>query len=394
MTAEDDVALKVVHTADWHLGKRFPSFEKEGEKRLMRARMDAVVHILQMANQISADVVLCAGDLFDEPEPGKEWWEALAKNLSIHGKAERPVVLLPGNHDPLCPGSVYSKEHPFRSKLPEWVHVVDRADFTLELEGAVVHAVPCTSQAGQNELTSKLPAREPGDERIRIGLLHGRTKELGGKQANFPIRAVAADELGFDYLALGDTHEFQQVSDVSVPMRHRTKDTAVPVVYPGTPEPTRFGETGAGFAVRVFFPRRPRPPRIHNEQVGHFVWRDETCRSLDDLRGLRVQAGLEKTVLRLTLDLSVTLKEDDELESLLAELQGTEAASGRVAVMSLERKRVDLDTRDIADVVSSLPSVLQATVRKLQEAQQGEDAQAAKRALRQLYGLVKELRAS
>ena len=81
------------------------------------------------------------------------------------------------------------------------------------------------------------------------------------------------------------------------------------------------------------------------------------------------------------------------LMSLLAELRGTEAASGRVAVMNLERKRVDLDTRDIAEVASSLPSVLQATVRKLQEAERGEESAAAKRALRQLYGLVKELRA-
>lgn len=383
MTVEDDLALKVVHTADWHLGKRFPSFEQGDARKLMLARMEVVVHILQLANQTSADVVLCAGDLFDEPQPGREWWETLARNLRTHGRSDRPVILLPGNHDPLSPGSVYSPEHPFRNSLPEWVHVVDREDFTFELEGAVIHAVPCTSQAGQNEVTSKLPARQPGDDRIRIGLLHGRTSEVGNKQANFPVRVAAADELGFDYLALGDAHDHQIVEGASVP-----------VVYPGAPEPTRFGEKGAGNVVRVLFPRRPRPPRISVERVGHFQWRDETCRSLEDLRHLRIATGLERTVLRLVLDLSVSLKEDEELTSLIDELRGTEASSGRVAVTVLERRRVDVDTRDIEDVAKKLPPVLQATVRKLRAAEQGERAAEAKQALRQLYGLVKELRVS
>ncbi len=384
---EDDLVLKVVHTSDWHLGKRFPSFDSEGEKRLMRARMDAVVRILQMANQTDADVVLCAGDLFDEPEPGKQWWQELAKKLSTYTKPDRPIILLPGNHDPICTGSVYSKEHPFRAKLPEWVHVVDRNDFSLELKGAVIHAVPCTSQAGQGELTSKLPARETGDERIRIGLMHGRVlsseQPHGIGQVNYPIQAAAAERLGFDYFALGDTHEFKQVSGVSVP-----------VVYPGTPEPSRFGECGAGFAVRAIFPQRSRSPRIVSERVGHFTWHCETCRSLDELRALRVRNGLEKTVLRLMLDLSVTLQEDSELESLLAELLGTEVSRGRVAVMHIERNRVDLDTRDINEVMATLPGVLQTTVRMLKEAESGEDGATAKRALRQLYALVKELRTS
>jgi hypothetical protein len=32
-----DVVLKLVHTADWHLGRRFPSFPEEAQKKLSRA---------------------------------------------------------------------------------------------------------------------------------------------------------------------------------------------------------------------------------------------------------------------------------------------------------------------------------------------------------------------
>ena len=34
--------LRVLHTADWHLGRRFPSFPEEAQKKLSRARMDVV----------------------------------------------------------------------------------------------------------------------------------------------------------------------------------------------------------------------------------------------------------------------------------------------------------------------------------------------------------------
>ncbi len=37
-----DVVLRLLHTADWHLGRRFPSFPEEAQKKLSRARMDVV----------------------------------------------------------------------------------------------------------------------------------------------------------------------------------------------------------------------------------------------------------------------------------------------------------------------------------------------------------------
>ena len=49
MQEDDDVALKFVHTADWHLGKRFPSFGREAQEALMRARMSAVDSVLGVA---------------------------------------------------------------------------------------------------------------------------------------------------------------------------------------------------------------------------------------------------------------------------------------------------------------------------------------------------------
>ena len=73
-SGESDVALTLLHTADWHLGRRFPSFEHEQETRLTRARLEVVGRILDVAESRDVDAVLCAGDLFDEPAPEQLWW--------------------------------------------------------------------------------------------------------------------------------------------------------------------------------------------------------------------------------------------------------------------------------------------------------------------------------
>src|ERR1041385_4522489 len=101
-----EVVLRLLHTADWHLGRRFPSFSEEGQKKLSRARMDVVGRILDVARRNSVNAVLCVGDIFDDPDPGPDFWEGLAKTFQGRGERHPPVFLVPGNHDPLTPESV------------------------------------------------------------------------------------------------------------------------------------------------------------------------------------------------------------------------------------------------------------------------------------------------
>ena len=54
-------------------------------------------------------------------------------------------------------------------------------------EKAVLYAVPCQSKAGQQDPSDAIPCREPGDERIRIGMMHGSTFDMEEHQTNFPI---------------------------------------------------------------------------------------------------------------------------------------------------------------------------------------------------------------
>ena len=69
--------------------------------------------------------------------------------------------------------------------------------------------------------------------------MHGSTFDLQGYQTNFPIARDAPQQRGLDYLAVGDTHGYREIPENGV----------APIVYPGAPEPTRFGESGAGSVV-------------------------------------------------------------------------------------------------------------------------------------------------
>lgn len=378
----DPVALKLLHTADWHLGRRFQSFDADDEKQLTRARLQVLDNIFALARQHAVDAVLCAGDLFDHPSPEKDWWGPLAQKLSA--MEPRTVVLLPGNHDPLMAGSVWHPTHPFRAALPRHVHVVDRDDFTLALnDAAILHARPCRSQAGQDDLAMALPARAAGDTRIRIGLVHGSTFDMADAQTNFPISKDAAKARGFDYLAIGDTHSFRVVPPNAMP----------PVVYPGAPEPTSFGEPDAG-KVALVFVSASRRVRVEAQPVAQWQWEERTIRSVGELRELAAAPRLGTKVMRLVLDARLTAPELAEAERLLEQLAGTSAVSGRVGILQVERKRWELDIRGIETELADLPAVLRSTVAKLKALEGSEQDAVARAALYHLFQLAQELRAS
>lgn len=86
--------MKILHTADWHLGKRLDRFSRLEEQVLV------MNEIVQIADEQNVDLVLVAGDLFDNFNPSVEATELFyktLKRLSLNGK--RPVIAISGNHD-------------------------------------------------------------------------------------------------------------------------------------------------------------------------------------------------------------------------------------------------------------------------------------------------------
>ena len=193
------------------------------------------------------------------------------------------------------------------------------------------------------------------------------------------IAAEAAQQRGFNYLAIGDTHAFRE---------HPPKTN--PTVYPGAPEPTKFGESDAGCVAVVFFPRNGRAAIIQKQQVGRWRWRDEQCTSLAELEKLRGE-DLKDCVVRLTLAMKSSLTELERIEKILDELKGNEAAQGRAGVLLVSRGDLELDTADVGDLEDTLPDVLKSVVQRLQAQARTEEGAVARQALYHLFKTVRSM---
>jgi DNA repair exonuclease SbcCD nuclease subunit len=88
----------IVHSSDLHLGTDDSFSDKD--------RLDVLPKVLRAASRVNADVVVLAGDSFDNHRQPLELLERATEILREYSK---PVVILPGNHDPLTPDSVYRR---------------------------------------------------------------------------------------------------------------------------------------------------------------------------------------------------------------------------------------------------------------------------------------------
>lgn len=86
--------MKILHTADWHLGKRLDIYSRLQEQKLVLGE------ICDIAERENVDVVLIAGDLFDTFNPSAEAEDLLYCSLvKLSGNGSRAVVAIAGNHD-------------------------------------------------------------------------------------------------------------------------------------------------------------------------------------------------------------------------------------------------------------------------------------------------------
>jgi exonuclease SbcD len=86
--------MRILHTADWHLGKRLDFYSRFEEQKVVLGE------ICQIVDEKEVDLIVIAGDLFDTYNPPNEATELLYKTLKKLAKnGTVPVIALAGNHD-------------------------------------------------------------------------------------------------------------------------------------------------------------------------------------------------------------------------------------------------------------------------------------------------------
>ncbi|AMY04860.1 exonuclease SbcCD subunit D [Staphylococcus condimenti] len=86
--------MKVIHTADWHLGKILngQSF-LEDQKYILKQFIKAM-------ETENPDLIVIAGDLYDTSYPSKEAIQLLETTISeLNLKLQIPIIMISGNHD-------------------------------------------------------------------------------------------------------------------------------------------------------------------------------------------------------------------------------------------------------------------------------------------------------
>ncbi|MEZ5859631.1 MAG: DNA repair exonuclease [Geminicoccaceae bacterium] len=349
------MTIRLLHTADWQLGKSFARFAGGDLPALLReARLAAVERLAALANEADVAAVLVAGDILDHEhaEPG------LLRRM-VHRMAgfAGPWLLLPGNHDPARPGGVWDR-FAGSGDCPANIRLLGEPEPVTLLDGRLaVLPAPLRQKHVSGDTTEWFDTAAVPAGAVKVGLAHGGVPELlpGQSESQNPIARDRAERAGLDYLALGDWHSVLQVGP-------RTW-------FSGTPEPDDFTRSGRGQALLVTLAGPGQPAAVRTLDTGRHAWH---ARKVDlghgaDERAIGDQldalvAGLAApgdTVLRLTLEGALDLAGRAALEAALGRLEARlRHLEARDEGLSTAASEADLSAMAgeplLAEVVSAL----------------------------------------
>jgi len=370
------MTLRLLHTADWQLGKPFAGFGDSFGALLAQARFDTLRRVAEIAREEAVDAVLVAGDVFERNDVATG---TISRALAAMRPYSGPWLLLPGNHDAALAASVWTRLEALGR--PDNVIACTRPDPVILADGRLaILPAPLTERRVMDDLTGWMDSAETPAGAVRVGLAHGSIEGRlpeAAESAN-PIAPDRAARAGLVYLALGDWHGTLEVGPAAW--------------YAGTPEPDSFKQNDPGHILVVEIDGPERPPRVERRPVAQYAWRERRL----DLSAMDGEAGIEtaleslrqnldtpqRTVLRLGLEGVAGLALLDRLHARL------EAFGGELAHLVVDDEAVvaepsakELERLDdgglLGDAVQTLLARMEAG---------GEEAETARLALRLLHG--------
>ncbi len=237
-------AIVMVHSSDLHIDDENRPNGYHG--------LDGLRYVLDAADEVSADVVLLAGDTFDNGRVA----EPIARRAgAILAEARMPVVLLPGNHDPAMAQGIFHRSGILGLPQAMVIGHTHPERIVLDRLGLEILGQPHRSFEDMPPLP-EVPARTT---RWQVIIAHGHfvPPEDWADEAHrsWRISEEALAATGADYVALG--HWDRPVA---------VGNGAVPAYYSGSPDLARTVnvvrlDPAAGVAVERFPLKLPHPKR-------------------------------------------------------------------------------------------------------------------------------------
>lgn len=256
--------MKIIHTADWHVGHELYSYSREEEFESFFEQLEALMDAEQ------PDALLVSGDVYDSYMPSNSAVRQLNRALlRLHAASpETEIILTAGNHD-----SGARLEASAAPWLAHKVHLIGSIDPGLERnrivigDRGVVLAIPFSYPANfphddrdplegrQERFFSRLTAQLREETLPTVLMAHlyvpgarlngsRQPRDIVGGSESMSLEAISS---GYDYLALGHIHRQQRLTPSAY--------------YSGSPLPISFDEP-AEHGVLVVELERGEEPRI------------------------------------------------------------------------------------------------------------------------------------
>jgi predicted phosphodiesterase len=250
--------MKFLHTADWHIGLKASHLGAAGA-RVRGERFSAARRAIRAANERGVDFVAVAGDMFDDNSVKPE---AVKEAVSILETSSAPVYIIPGNHDYICPGSVW--EHEAWGRSGKIRVLADKKP--VDIGEAVLFPCPVCERASAADPTAWIPAGGGPPDKIRIAIAHGSVQGLPKEELDFPIPRGLPARKNLDYAMLGHWHSYSVMA--------LDGGGACRMAYCGSHETAKFGKPDSGCVAVVTIEKRGSAPAVERIDTGGLAWID------------------------------------------------------------------------------------------------------------------------
>lgn len=233
-----DRRLRILHTADSHIGAALPARPRQIGPRRGDDLVDSFSRALDAARAHAVDLVIHAGDLFDSARPSARALAAAAEPLLRVAAGGTPVVIVPGNHERSAIPAALLLAH----RNIHIVHAPRTLRFAFRGLRVFVAGFPCVRHGAESSFAQALEAtqwsREPAD--VRILAVHQTFESATCGPGAYRFRSGEgvverhAVPAAFDYVAAGHIHRHQVLAT--------RQGDGPPIVYAGSPDRVSFAE--------------------------------------------------------------------------------------------------------------------------------------------------------
>jgi len=196
--------VRLLHTADIHLGCKFTSLGNKGEEQREQLRT-TFKKVVSLAIEEKVDVVLIAGDLFDSNQVSERNIRLVLEQFQSLSDANIPVCLIPGTHDCFDTNSVYRKID-FARECAN-VTVFSEPDWSFKEFPHLNLTIYGRPNLSNRSHDSPLKGLKPQtSSRFHVAMAHG-SLDTGSIEADdhvFTLAQIAESRM--NYIALGHWH--------------------------------------------------------------------------------------------------------------------------------------------------------------------------------------------